>query len=203
VTAELVGVAGDRRAPKLEQQLMEAAHAYERERYQDAARMLRRLADVAPGSAAVRELHGLALYRVSRYAAAARELEAYRALSGEVDQHPVLADCYRAMRRWKKADELWTELRETSPSADLVAEGRLVAAGAKADRGDLRAAIALLEGGKPPKGKPKDRHVRTWYALADLYERAGEVPKALALFRRVVAVDAGFADAAERAASLA
>ena len=41
---------------------MEAAHAYERDRYQDAARMLRRLADSVPASPAVRELHGLALY---------------------------------------------------------------------------------------------------------------------------------------------
>ena len=109
----------------------------------------------------------------------------------------------RALRRWRKADELWVELREASPDADLVAEGRLVAAGARADRGDFKAAIALLEGGKPPKGKPKDRHLRTWYALADLYERAGDVPKALGLFRNIIRVEADFADAAERVAGLA
>jgi tetratricopeptide (TPR) repeat protein len=181
---------------------MEAARAYDRERYGDAVKILRPLADQVPSSSAVRELYGLCLYRLGRWAAAIKELEAYRALSGEVDQHPVLADCYRALRRWKQADQLWTELRETSPSADLVSEGRIVAAGSLADRGDLRGGIALLEGGKPPKGTPKERHLRTWYALADLYERAGDVPRALSLFQRVVKADRDFADAAERAAAL-
>ena len=34
------------------------------------------------------------------------ELEAYADLSGSVDQNPVLMDCYRATRRWRKVEEL-------------------------------------------------------------------------------------------------
>ena len=41
-------------------------------------------------------------------------------------------------------------------------------------------------------------HARLWYALADLYERAGDAPKARDLFARVVAAEPGLADAAER-----
>jgi hypothetical protein len=38
--------------------------------------------------------------------------------------------------------------------------------------------------------------------LADLCERAGDAPRARELFRRVVAVDPGLADAAERLQAL-
>jgi hypothetical protein len=40
--------------------------------------------------------------------------------------------------------------------------------------------------------------MRTWYALADLFERSGELSKSRALFQRVVQHDAEFADAADR-----
>src|SRR5205823_14897685 len=98
VSEELTTIAGPRRAPRLEQRLMEAARAYERDRYQDARRVLRRLAEEAPAAAAVRELHGLTLYRMDRWAAAAKELEAFRALTGSYDQPPVPAGCNRALR---------------------------------------------------------------------------------------------------------
>ena len=73
------------------------------------------------------------------------QLEAFVALThGSTEQHPVLADCYRAMGDYPKVEALWDELREASPQGSLVAEGRIVAAGAMADQGDLRGAIALL-----------------------------------------------------------
>jgi len=202
VSRELTTVAGPKRAPRLELRLMEAARAYERDRYQDARRVLRRLAQEAPAAAAVRELHGLTLYRMDRWADAAKELEAFRALTGSFDQHPVLADCYRAVRRYKKVDELWQELKAASPGAKLVTEGRIVAAGALADRGDTRGAIELLERGPVAPKRPKLHHIRLWYALADLYERAGDVPRARELFRKVATADPDYANAAERLAAL-
>ena len=36
---------------------------------------------------------------------------------------------------------------------------------------------------------PSNRHIRQWYLLADLYERAGDVPRARELFERVLRVD--------------
>jgi tetratricopeptide (TPR) repeat protein len=183
---------------------MEAARAYDRERYTDARRMLRRLAEEAPAAPAVRELHGLTLYRMGRWSEAAKELEAFRSLSGSYDQHPVLADCYRALKRYRKADLLWEELRTASPGAELVAEGRIVAAGTMADRGDVNGAIRLLERTltKTNGKKAKEHQLRSWYALADLYERSGDVPRARDLFRRVAAVESDFADVAERLSGL-
>ncbi|MCU1460853.1 MAG: hypothetical protein JWO37_928 [Acidimicrobiales bacterium] len=199
VRKELVDVLPPARAGRAEQRLMEAAKAFERERYQDAARSLRPLAQDAPGAATVRELYGLALYRLGRWTDAARELEAFRKLTGSVEQHPVLADCHRALRHWKSVDKLWNELREASPSASLVTEGRIVAAGARADQGDVAGAIRLLEGRADARAKRPDWHqLRLWYALADLYERAGDVPKARDLFSRVAKAEPDFADVAER-----
>jgi tetratricopeptide (TPR) repeat protein len=189
VVDELTKTAGSERGAKLANRIADATYAYEKERYQEARRTLRALAEEIPDSAAVRELYGLVLYKSGQWAAAAKQLEAFKDMSGSYDQHPVLADCYRALHRWDDADATWEDLREASPSGDLVAEGRIVAAGAKADRGDLGGAILMLEKAAKKVAKPQDRHLRQWYALADLYERAGDVPKARDLFNRVASVD--------------
>ena len=182
--------------------MAEATHAYDHERYQEARQLLKPLAQEAPDAVAVRELQGLTLYRMGQWAAAAKELEAYRSLSGSYDQHPVLADCYRALRRFATADELWDELRQASPSAELVAEGRIVAAGCRADQGQLADAIAVLERADRRLRHPEGHHLRQWYVLADLYERAGDLPRARDLFGRIVGTDPDAYDARRRLRSL-
>jgi tetratricopeptide (TPR) repeat protein len=203
VAAELSEASGPKRAPKLGDRLADAAGMYERSRYDDARRILRGLSEEAPRAAAVRELYGLVLYRLGRWLPASKELETYRSITGSTEQHPALADCYRALGKWKKVDALWDELREASPSAELVAEGRIVTAAAMADRGDVRGGIALLEAGRIEVARPKDHHLRMQYALADLYERAGDVPRARELFRRIQARDPEFFDVADRIRALA
>jgi tetratricopeptide (TPR) repeat protein len=189
VVDEIEATAGGQRGAKLAYRIADAAHAYERERYQEARRILRSLADELPDAPAVRELYGLVLYRSGQWSAAARQLEAFRDLSGSYDQHPVLADCYRALGRYGEAERVWGELREASPSADLVAEGRIVAAGCLADQGNLTGAIAVMERSARKVAHPQQRHLRQWYVLADLYERAGDLPRARELFGRVAAAE--------------
>ncbi len=202
VLDELHATAGSARGTKLAARLADATHAYDRERYQEARRILRPLAGEVPTSAAVRELYGLVLYRLDQWPQAAKHLEAYRQMSGSFDQHPVLADCYRAMRSYRAANELWDELRNASPSGELVAEGRIVAAGCRADQGDLTGAIAVLERAARRVKNPAERHLRQWYALADLYERAGDVPRARDLFGRVDAADPEAFDVNQRLRAL-
>lgn len=202
VAEELAKHVDPSRMARTEQRLAEAVKAYERERYRDALRLLKPLAEASPGSASIRELYGLSLYRLGRWAEAVRELEAFNALGDSYDQHPVLMDCYRALKRWPALEETWEDLRQTSPSSSLVTEGRIVAAGAAADRGDLRGAIALLEKGRTSVRNPQDHHLRLWYALADLYDRAGEVPRARELFQRIAEHDAAFFDVRQRLRSL-
>ena len=182
--------------------LARAVAAYESDRYQEALRALRPLAATAPGVPAVRELLGLTLYRMGRWRAALDELEAFHSLTGSLDQHPVMADCHRALGHWKAVDELWEELRQASPGGELVAEGRIVAAGARADRDDLAGAIRLLERAAPSKRRARPHDLRTSYALAGLYERAGDVPRARQLLRRIVDQEPDFLDASERLAGL-
>ncbi|HEV2760227.1 MAG TPA: tetratricopeptide repeat protein [Acidimicrobiales bacterium] len=203
ITQEVAAAVEASMAPRVERRLGQAADAFERDHLTDALRILKPLSKEAPNVPAVRELLGLALYGTGQWAAAAKELEAFRSLGGSVEQHPVLADCYRALKRYGAVVELWDELREASPGAALVTEGRIVAAGALADQGDIDGAIQLLERGplRPSRGAAL-HHARLWYALADLYERAGDGPKARELFGRVVAVEPGLADAAERLAGL-
>ena len=141
---------------------------------------------------------GLAQYRLGNWRQASVALEAFRANGGGVEHHPVLADCYRAMKKYDAIDELWEELREASPSAALVAEGRIVVAGSLADQGDLAGAIALLKASDRVPAKVRDHHLRLWYVLADLYDRSGDITKARALFTRIVQNDAEFADVADR-----
>ncbi len=189
--------------PRFAQRLAEASRAFERDRFTEARGLLRPLAQRAPGSAPVRELYGLTLYRLGQWAAATRELEAFAELTGSAEQHPVLADCARALKRWDRVEELWRELKSASPSAALVAEGRIVMAGALADQGRLSDAIALLEPAvaRQPK-KLREHHLRLLYALADLRERAGEVPAARSLFRRIRDVAPDFADVSDRLRAL-
>ncbi|MCU1353319.1 MAG: hypothetical protein JWM05_2528, partial [Acidimicrobiales bacterium] len=190
------------RAARAELKLRDAARAYERERYDEVRQILRPLAEEAPSVAAVRELLGLAYYRLGRWKDAIRELEQFRDLTRSTEQHPVLADCYRALRRWTVVDELWDELREASPAADLVAEGRIVVAGSLADRDRLADAIRLLEKSRRSVKRPQVHHLRQAYTLADLYERSGDVARARELFRWVAMEEPEFADAAERARSV-
>jgi tetratricopeptide (TPR) repeat protein len=193
---------GGPRGAKLYAQLVKAADAYAADRERDALRILRPLRGALPQSASVRELMGLSLYRSGRYDQAAEELEEYVFQCGAVDQHPALMDCYRALRNWKRVDKLWAELGEMSPSAEIVTEGRIVLAGSLADRGRIKEAVTLLERRAGDVKNAKEHHLRLWYALADLQERAGNLPRARTLFERISRDDPTFADVAERLAGL-
>lgn len=200
---EFTPLVGAKRGAVLAERTGTAGEAFVAERFGEARRLLKAVVLEAPASPTARELYGLTLYRLGRYKEAAAELEQFRALTmNSTEQHPVLADCYRALRRYHLVDDLWAELREASPSAALVTEGRIVAAGSLADRGRLADAVRLLERGWRVPKRPATHHLRRAYALADLYERAGDVPRARATFQWVAAHDGEFTDVADRLAAL-
>ncbi len=174
--------------------------AYERERYRDAARILKTVVDAVPSSASARELLGLSQYHQGYWRAALGSLEAFAELTGSVDQHPVRMDCQRALGRTKKVEALFEELRHGSPEPEVLSEGRLVLAGARADRGDLEGAITLLVGAGAGRlvRNPAERHLRQWYVLGDLMERSGDLARARELFSRVQARDPEAYDVAAR-----
>jgi hypothetical protein len=189
---------GAARADRTIRRLGEAADAFAEERYEDARKLLKPLAESVPGEPAIRELYGLTLYRLGRWRLAIVELQEFARRTVSAEQHPVLADCHRALGQHRKVAELWEELGAASPDAATIAEGRIVYAGSLADRGDLPGAIAVLEAGSLGTKKLKHHHLRMRYALADLYDRAGEHQSARRHFEAVAAADPGFYDVGDR-----
>ncbi len=189
-------------ANKLRNRLAEAATAFEAERFSEAERLLLSIQRLAPDVAEVHELLGLTYYRLGRWRKAITELEHFHALTRSVEQHPVLADCHRALKNWHQAEDLWLELGAASPTPEIIEEGRIVQAGMLADRGNVGEAIRFLEKAPKVKGRPGVHHLRRWYATADLYERAGDNSRARRLFLDIANADPQFGDAAERAAGL-
>ncbi len=202
VAEELARVAAASRQVRYQERLASAAEALDRGRFADARRMVQPVVRDLPDMAFGHEIAGLASYRLGQWRKAVSELETARLLDGTVNHHAVLADCYRALKRYHEVDTLWRELREASPAPALLAEGRIVAAGALADRGDLQAALVTMAKALEVPKKPRDYHLRQWYVLADLLDRSGDVIKARRYFGLVFAADREFADVSERLRTL-
>jgi Flp pilus assembly protein TadD len=193
---------GPDRARTLGRKLQDAGKAFAAERFGDARTLLRPVVKEAPSLPDGRELLGLTLYRLGKWQEAIEHLEAFRELTDSTEQHPVLADCHRALGRVADVEYLWDELGEASPSGELVTEGRIVLAGTHADQGDLAKAIRTLQAGwKLPK-RPREQHLRRAYALADLYDRAGKTARARELFKWVARHEPRFSDVTTRVKQL-
>jgi len=187
---------------RFQEALSRGVRALDRGYENEALRILRPYRELFPDHVELRELLGLTYYRLGKWNAAQKELDVYVGLTGSTEQHPVLMDIARALGKYKKVEQLWEELRAVSPGAEIVTEGRIVSAGALADQGKLEQAIKVLERAPANPRRILPHHLRLWYTLADLHERAGDIPAARALFRKISAQDPSFVDVAERLAAL-
>lgn len=202
VAAEIHGALPSERARRFTERLASASAALDRERFEEARRMITPLARELPQVAAVHEVAGLACYRLGRWREAAASLELARQLHPDPTLLPVLADCYRGLRAWDDVDRVWELIKSASPPHHVMAEGRIVAAGALADRGDLAGAIKLMSSAAQTPKRVREHHLRQWYVLADLYDRAGDTIRATRWFREVASNDPDFADVRGRLAAL-
>jgi len=155
-----------------------------------------------PGVAAVHEVAGLVAYRLGRWREAVRELETAQALQPNVAVLPVLTDSYRALKRWNDVERIWLDVREASPAQEVLAEARIVAAGSQADRGDLAGALRTMSRVPAAPKRVRDHHLRQWYVLGDLHDRAGNALEAARWFERVARHEPDFVDVAQRLRSL-
>jgi len=202
VFVEIHAAVDPRRAARLSERLASATAALDRERFDDARRMVAPLVRELPRVAAVHEVNGLASYRTGRWKQATESLELARQLRPDPSLLPVIADCYRALKRWKDVDTVWADIRKSSPPHDVMAEGRIVVAGSLADRGELKRAIELMSAAAKPPKRVRDHHLRQWYVLADLYDRAGDTVAASRWFREVAQRDPAFSDVRDRLRTL-
>lgn len=199
--AELKATARPGKGEILVKVFAEAATAFAQEDFEEAIRLGEQAKHIALRAAGPRELLGLAYYRTGRWKEAARELAAFRRITGSTEQNPVLADCYRAQGKPEKALELIDEMEPALPQAVLF-EGAIVAAGALADMSRLEDAIARLEALDLDPAAAEEHHLRAWYVLGDLLERRGRFTQAAAYFEAVANSDPDLADASARAAHL-
>ena len=193
---------GEKRGARAASLLGHAAREFEDEKFVEAQKILNSLDEKSLRVAEVVELSGLINYRLGQWSKASEFLESFRRITGSTEQHPVLADCYRAQSNWTEVEILWDELRQASPNAALVTEGRLVMAGALDDQGRTSDAVRILEKGWKVPRHPKGHHLRRAYALGDLYERSGALPRARELFTWIRKHSPKFADVDERVRDL-
>ena len=184
--------------------LAKAAEAYDRKRYEEALRLGRIVADAVPGVAPVRELTGLAAYRAERWNMAKIHLRAHFTITTDPEHLPLVMDCDRANRRYRAVEKTFEEIEQSEPTAEVVAEARIVMASTLADQRKYTEAIDLLTraGATKQLRNPSYRHVRLWYTLADIFDRAGDTASARELFARVVIAEPDAYDAQARLTEL-
>jgi tetratricopeptide (TPR) repeat protein len=149
--------------------------------------------------AAVREASGIVLYHQGEYAKALNELRTVRRMTGSDEFVPFMADCERGLGRPERALELLKEmdLRQALPS-DRV-EALLVTAGARADLGQLDAALVILNVAELTELPPGADRARLQYGYAQMLAAAGRQAEALEWMTRAAESDIdGITDAADR-----
>jgi tetratricopeptide (TPR) repeat protein len=174
------------------------------ERGRDAAAVApaREAKELAPRSSVVRETLGLALYRAGQFRDALRELQAYRRISGRVDQNHLIADSHRALGSPEKAVEAAREALRARVGEDVRAEAAVVGASALADIGRIDEALGLLRSVPAGRSGVKESELRVMYATGDILARAGRTKEAAEQFRRILRYDADAFDVAERLAAI-
>lgn len=180
--------------------MTDAAQAYDRHRYEEALRLAKNVALSVPTVAAAQELAGLAAYRAERFAMARKFLRSSFDITGDGQHLPLVMDCERAALRYSLVRRTFDQLMESEPTPDVAAEGRIVLASTLADQSKFTDAIEILSAGGAMKSlrNPSGRHLRLWYALGDVYDKAGDAAMARELFARVVSVDPEAYDAFQR-----
>jgi tetratricopeptide (TPR) repeat protein len=151
----------------------------------------------------IREAVGLAAYRTGRYAEALAELRTVRRLTGSNDSLPIMADCERGLGRPERALEMLRSDEARSLDVAGRVEMLIVASGARADLGELEAAVITLQ---VPELRSTTREpwlARLRSAYADALATAGRDAEAREWLELAAEVDEdGDTGAAERLAEL-
>ena len=153
--------------------------------------------------AAIREAVGIAAYHSGDWAQALSELRAARRMGSKSALLPLIADCERGLGRPERAIELARGPEAAQLSGDAADELRIVAAGARADLGQLEQALALLSTPQLDPNRTGSMAARLFYAYADTLLALGREDEALQWFLRSAGADIeGVTDAEDRVEEL-
>ncbi len=123
--------------------------------------------------AVVREANGTIEYLAGEYAAALNELRAVRRMTGSNDFVAMMADCERGLGRPEKAIEFLKSIPVKELLPETAIEVLMVSAGARADLGQVDAALLMLNVGALRSLPAGDLRARMQEAYSDLLEQAG------------------------------
>jgi len=153
--------------------------------------------------AVVREAVGIAAYYCGDWAQALAELRAARRMGSKSSLLPLIADCERGLGRPERAIELARGTEAAQLSGDDADELRIVAAGARADLGQLEQALTVLSTPGLEPGRTGSTAARLYYAYADTLLALDRHDEALEWFLRSAAADVeGVTDAEDRVSEL-
>ncbi|WP_328357069.1 tetratricopeptide repeat protein [Mycobacterium sp. NBC_00419] len=154
--------------------------------------------------AAVREAVGIAAYQCGDWAQALSEFRAARRMGSKSQLLPLIADCERGVGRPERAIELARSAEAAALTGDDADEMRIVAAGARADLGQLEQALALLSSPQPDSSRTGNTAARLFYVYAETLLALDRGEDALQWFIHAAAADIdGVTDAEERVSELA
>ncbi|MGD1174272.1 tetratricopeptide repeat protein [Mycobacterium seoulense] len=153
--------------------------------------------------AAIREAVGIAAYYCGDWAQALAELRAARRMGSKSNLLALIADCERGLGRPERAIELARGPEAAQLDGDDADELRIVAAGARADLGQLEQALTVLSTPQLDPARRGSTAARLFYAYADTLLALGRDDEALQWFLRSAAADVeGVTDAEDRVSEL-
>ena len=151
----------------------------------------------------IREAAAEAAYRAGHFAIALSEFRAAKRINGAREYWPLMADCERALGRPQKAIAMASDPVVAKLERKDRVEMRIVVSGARADQGNLGAALATLKCPELTTTSAEPWAARIRYAYADILEQLGHTEEAIEWFHRAAAVDADeLTDADDRIAML-
>ncbi|MGN6338401.1 tetratricopeptide repeat protein [Mycobacterium sp.] len=153
--------------------------------------------------ATIREAVGIAAYHCGDWSQALAELRAARRMGSKSPLLALIADCERGLGRPERAIELARGPEAAELRGDDADELRIVAAGARADLGQLEQALTVLSTPQLDPGRTGTTAARLFYAYADTLLALGRDDEALQWFLHSAAADVdGVTDAEDRVSEL-
>ncbi|WP_370328631.1 tetratricopeptide repeat protein [Candidatus Mycobacterium methanotrophicum] len=153
--------------------------------------------------AAVREAVGIAAYHCGDWAQALAELRTARRMGSKSPLLPLIIDCERGVGRPERALELARGPEAALLSGEEADEVRIVAAGARADLGQLEQALTVLSTPQLDPVRRGTTAARLFYAYAETLLALDRRDEALEWFLRAAAADIeGVTDAEDRVSEL-
>ncbi|GFG96290.1 tetratricopeptide repeat protein [Mycobacterium timonense] len=153
--------------------------------------------------ATIREAVGIAAYHCGDWSQALAEFRAARRMGSKSALLALIADCERGLGRPERAIELARGPEAAELSGDDADELRIVAAGARADLGQLEQALTVLSTPQLDPSRTGSTAARLFYAYADTLLALDRADEALQWFLRSAAADVdGVTDAEDRVSEL-